>query len=125
MVEIEQEITQNPQAFFDISTTDPVGKRHKPEHGGRVRGLGLGALPSVTLKSSRQKFRGSVYEIGENSGSSNVVLEKLDAALREVAMFRSIMKKLVPVVEYEKALREALDEEEDDSSDGSNGHFSN
>ncbi|KAM7270209.1 hypothetical protein ACFE04_029423 [Oxalis oulophora] len=124
-VEIEQEMTQNPQAFSDISTTDPVGKRHKPEHGGRVRGLGLGALPSVTLKSSRRKFRGSVYEIGETSGSSNVVLEKLDVALREVAMFRSIMKKLVPVAEYEKALREALEEEEDDSSDGSNGHFSN
>ncbi|KAM7276670.1 hypothetical protein ACFE04_018536 [Oxalis oulophora] len=115
-------MTQNPQAFSDISTTDPVGKRHKPEHGGRVQGLGLGALPSVTLKSSRRKFRGSVYEIGETSGSSNVVLEKLDVALREVAMFRSIMKKLVPVAEDEKALRE---EEEDDSSDGSNGHFSN
>ncbi|KAM7276959.1 hypothetical protein ACFE04_018825 [Oxalis oulophora] len=52
--------------------------------------------------------------------------QKLEGALREVSMLKSMMKKLVPIAEYEKALREALqEEEEDDSSDGSNEHYSN
>ncbi|KAM7270973.1 hypothetical protein ACFE04_030187 [Oxalis oulophora] len=71
-----------------------------------------------------------------------VVLETLEGALKEVAALKSIIKKLVPVAEFEKALREKIQtvgvedwavklvltgidcgcwEEDDDSSDGSNG----
>ncbi|KAM7253880.1 hypothetical protein ACFE04_031562 [Oxalis oulophora] len=63
----------------------------------------------------------SVYEVGESSGSSKVVLETLDGALKEVAILKSIIKKLVPAAEFEKAFREKIQEEDDDSSDGSNG----
>ncbi|KAM7264690.1 hypothetical protein ACFE04_002373 [Oxalis oulophora] len=94
--------------------------RDKSEHGGRVQCLGRGALPSVNLKLSRRKFRGtSVYEVGETSGSS-----KLEGALREIDLLKSIIKKIVLVAEYEKVFRETLqeeDDENDESSGGSNG----
>ncbi|KAM7273016.1 hypothetical protein ACFE04_027680 [Oxalis oulophora] len=74
----------------------------------------------------------SVYEVGESSGSSKVLLETLEGALKEVAALKSIIKKLVPVAEFEKAFREKIQtvgvedwtvklEEDDDSSDESNG----
>ncbi|KAM7262267.1 hypothetical protein ACFE04_021344 [Oxalis oulophora] len=50
----------------------------------------------------------SVYEVGESSGSSKVVLETLHSALKEVAILKSIIKKLVPVAEFEKAFREKI-----------------
>nr|XP_009800031.1 PREDICTED: uncharacterized protein LOC104246004 isoform X2 [Nicotiana sylvestris] len=55
MERIEEILRQRPETRAEISPNDALGVVFGPEHPGRVRGLGMGAVPTVVFKqTSRQ-----------------------------------------------------------------------
>ncbi|KAM7263744.1 hypothetical protein ACFE04_001427 [Oxalis oulophora] len=103
-------------------------KRHKSEHGGsRVRCLGRGALPSVNLKLSRRKFKGtSVYEVRETSGSSKLEAiysssSQLTCLVGWMTAYRVWLDECIQSLIFQRSDEEEEDEEEDDENDESSG----
>ncbi|XP_057444615.1 uncharacterized protein LOC130736855 [Lotus japonicus] len=72
---IDNDLSQNVEAYAEISPNDPVGKYHGPEHSGRVRGLGLGAVPTVAFKHTTTRLSGMNFG-SSGAGSSPTYLEK-------------------------------------------------
>lgn len=72
---IDNDLSQNVEAYAEISPNDPVGKYHGPEHSGRVRGLGLGAVPTVAFKHTTTRLSGMNFG-SSGAGSSSTYLEK-------------------------------------------------
>lgn len=61
-------MTQNASSSSEISPHDAVGAVLGPEHPGRVRGLGLGVVPSVAFRHTTTRMSG--INLGSTSGTS-------------------------------------------------------
>ncbi|XP_057444335.1 uncharacterized protein LOC130736528 [Lotus japonicus] len=75
---IDNDLSQNVEAYAEISPNDPVGKYHGPEHSGRVRGLGLGAVPTVAFKHTTTRLSGMNFGSSGASSSSTYLEKKVE-----------------------------------------------
>ncbi|OIT31713.1 PREDICTED: uncharacterized protein LOC109208323 isoform X2 [Nicotiana attenuata] len=65
---IEEIRRQRPENLAEISPNDALGVVFGPEHPGRVRGLGMGAVPTVVFKQTSR--RGGCSYMGSSSASA-------------------------------------------------------
>nr|XP_016474711.1 PREDICTED: uncharacterized protein LOC107796454 [Nicotiana tabacum] len=65
---IEEIRRQRPETLAEISLNDALGVVFGPEHPGRIRGLGMGAVPTVVFKQISR--RGGCSYMGSSSASA-------------------------------------------------------
>ncbi|KAH0669316.1 hypothetical protein KY285_023478 [Solanum tuberosum] len=54
---IEEIHRQRPESIVEVSPNDALGIVLGPEHPGRVRGLGLGVVPTMAFKQTSRRFK--------------------------------------------------------------------
>ncbi|XP_061359253.1 uncharacterized protein LOC133303365 [Gastrolobium bilobum] len=96
--QIHEELSQSTNSI-EISTNDAVAKVLGPEHSGRVRGLGLGGLPSIAFGLTTGRFNpiGSTFSSMNSAESSKLKEEvitlktKLTASEETVKTLQTVM----------------------------------
>ncbi|XP_015162429.1 uncharacterized protein [Solanum tuberosum] len=79
---IELAMNQSTTNESEISANDAVGKVLGKEHSGRVRCLGLGAVPSKTFKQTRPRYSNLNASSYNNGSCSSQCQEKYDQMLQ-------------------------------------------
>ena len=93
-MKIHQHLSQSSETSSEISPNDAIGVIFGAEHPGRVRGLGLGVVPSTAFRHTSTRLGGINLGKGNASTSSPNLQEKvtnLEAQLH--AMFSYITTK--------------------------------
>ncbi|XP_061353676.1 uncharacterized protein LOC133298420 [Gastrolobium bilobum] len=96
--QIYEELSQSTSST-EISTNDAIAKVFGPEHSGRVRGLGLGGLPSIAFGPTSRRFNpiGSTFSSTDSAESSRLREEvtslktKLAASEESVKTLQTVM----------------------------------
>ena len=65
---MQEHITQSTSSSSDVSPHDAVGVVLGPEHPGRVRGLGMGVVPSVAFRHTTARI--SSINLGLSSATT-------------------------------------------------------
>ncbi|XP_061370282.1 uncharacterized protein LOC133312999, partial [Gastrolobium bilobum] len=96
--QIYEELNQSTNST-EISTNDAVAKVFGPEHSGRVRGLGLGGLPSIAFGPTSGRFNpiGSTFS-SANSAESSQLKEEVISLKTKLAASEESLKTLQTVM---------------------------
>jgi len=71
---IQEHITQSTSSSSEVSPHDAVGVVLGPEHPGRVRGLGMGVVPSFAFQHTTTRING----MNLGSTSATIPIDRLD-----------------------------------------------
>lgn len=94
---IDNHLSQNSEASYEISPNDPVGVLFGKEHAGRVRVLGIGAVPTLIFKDTTTRLSGMDFASSSSAPSYEEMqkkLESMESEVKEVAIVKSQMKAL-------------------------------
>lgn len=94
---IDNNLSQNLEASYEISPNDPVGLVFGKEHDGRVRVLGIGAVPTLIFKDTTTRLSGMDFASSSNAPSYEELqkkVERMESELKDVSIVKSQMKAL-------------------------------
>ncbi|KAJ1378342.1 putative transposase, Ptta/En/Spm, plant [Sesbania bispinosa] len=74
---IDNHLSQSVEASSEISPNDAVGVVFGKEHPGRVRGLGLGAVPTIAFKHTTTRISGMNFGLSSANTSSLDLQQKV------------------------------------------------
>ncbi|KAL2337251.1 hypothetical protein Fmac_011697 [Flemingia macrophylla] len=93
---IDEILSQNPENISEISPNDAIGVIFGKEHPGRVRGLGLGACPTIAFKNSTTRLGG--INVDSSSANTSNMEEKMVNMATELATVKSQVQTLLSYI---------------------------